>query len=256
MTPLPTEFLTRPLAHRGYHDLSNGIPENSRAAFEAAAGAGYGIELDVQLSADGEAMVFHDHDLDRVTGETGYVRQSRRSELEAMGLYGGTETIPALDDVLSLVAGRVPVLVEIKTLVEMERRDWYTLACAVASAVRQYHGQVAVMSFNPNVMDAFIAAAPGVPRGLTTCAFSSEDWPDIPVDVLARLRGVSDFDRLGATFISHCVSDLGNVRISELKAGGANVICWTVRSAREESKAREQADNITFEGYPARISAS
>ena len=255
MTPLPTEFLTRPLAHRGYHDQSAGVPENSRAAFEAAVGAGYGIELDVQLSADGEAMVFHDFLLDRLTVETGSVRRRRRSELAAIPLSGGPETIPALDEALGMVAGRAPVLVEIKKPGDAGPGDADTLERAVARAVSRYDGPVAVMSFNPNAVETFAAAAPNVPRGLTTCAFRSEDWPDLPEQALARLRDVPDYDRLGMTFVSHLVTDLDRPRVAELKARGASVLCWTVRSAEQEARARRIAHNITFEGYAAGIPA-
>ncbi len=256
MTPLPTEFLTRPLAHRGYHDRSLGIPENSRSAFEAAVDTGYGIELDVQFSADGEAMVFHDFTLDRLTVETGYVRRRRRSELEAVHLVGSAETIPALEEVLALVAGRVPVLVEIKTPRKAGMDAMGSLARAVARAMKPYDGPIAVMSFSPNAVDAFAAAAPRVPRGLTTCAFRSEDWPDTPYSELARLRDISAYDRLGVTFISHLATDLHRERVSELKAAGANVLGWTVRDARQEADVRRFADNITFEGYAAGIPAS
>ena len=256
MTPLPREFLTRPLAHRGYHDQTRGIPENSRLAFEAAAVAGYGIELDVQISADGEAMVFHDFQLDRLTAESGPVQKCRRSELEAMELQGGAETIPALDEVLALVAGRVPVLVEVKKPAETGISSTDSLERAIARAVIPYAGPVAVMSFNPYAVESFATAAPDIPRGLTTGAFRPEDWPDLSTETLTHLRDVSSYDRLKVTFISHCKSDLQSGRVAELKTHGAHVLCWTVLSAEQEMKARSVADNITFEGYPAVIPTS
>lgn len=256
MTPLPTEFLTRPLAHRGYHDRSIGVPENSKAAFEAAVTAGYGIELDVQLSVDGEAMVFHDFSLERLTSESGPVRLRRRSELETVEISGSGEAIPALDDILDLVAGRAPVLVEIKKHLIADTGDGDSLERAVARAANFCDGPVAVMSFCPNSIDAFAAAAPSVPRGLTTCPFQPQDWPDLPDVVLANLSAVSDYERLGVTFISHLVSDLRRPRIAELKASGTRVLCWTVRSEEQEAEARRIADNITFEGYSAGKSAS
>jgi len=252
MIPVPTEFLTRPLAHRGYHNRSLGIPENSRAAFGAAVDAGYGIELDVRLSADGEAMVFHDASLERLTSVPGFVRERRRSELELIGLCGSGETIPALDDVLALVAGRVPVLVEIKKTLDAYMGNGCSLERAVAHAVSSYDGPVAVMSFCPDAVEAFAKAAPDVPRGLTTCSFRSRDWPELHEEVLDRLRNVSAYDRLGVTFISHRVTALHHPRVAELKSLGAHVLCWTVRGREEEMKAREVAHNITFEGYAAR----
>ncbi|WP_427939351.1 glycerophosphodiester phosphodiesterase family protein [Achromobacter marplatensis] len=252
MTPLPKEFLSRPLAHRGYHNGGIGVPENSCAAFERAVVQGYGIELDVQLSADGEAMVFHDFGLERLTSESGLVRERGRSELGNIKLRDSAETIPALDEVLELIAGRKPVLVEIKRPVRTKTDDGNSLERAVARASNPYEGPVAVMSFCPNAVARFADAAPDIPRGLTTCPFRPQDWPDLPDDVLVGLRNVVDFDRLGATFISHQVADLSRPRVSELKVGGSPVLCWTVRSIEQEMEARRVAHNITFEGYAAR----
>ena len=110
--PLPAAFLERPIAHRALH--GPGRPENSRAAIRAAVAAGYGIEIDVQPSADGVAMVFHDADLDRLTGTAGPIRGRTAADLARLPLHGGDEGIPTLAEVLALVAGRVPLLVEIK----------------------------------------------------------------------------------------------------------------------------------------------
>jgi len=249
MTPLPQAFLTQPLAHRGYHDAGHGVPENSRAACAAAVDAGYGIELDVQLSADGHAMVFHDYDLDRMTPETGLVRAHTRAELQHIPLLGGAEGIPTLREILALVAGRVPLLVEIKDQDGAMLRDVGPLEAAVARAVTDYDGPVAVMSFNPFAVEAVLHHAPDIPRGLTTCGYQPNDWPNLPPHVFEHLREVPHYDRLGVTFISHRATDLNRPRIAELKKQGAHILCWTVRSAAQEAEARKVADNITFEGY-------
>ena len=124
--PLDPAFLTTPIAHRGLHDRAAGVIENSRAAVSAAVEAGYGIEIDLQLSADGEAMVFHDDELFRLTGESGPVRDRTAAALGAIELEGGGETIPTLAEILALVAGRAPLLIEAKdqslTLTEVEGR--------------------------------------------------------------------------------------------------------------------------------------
>ena len=112
--PLPDAFLGAPLAHRALHDVAAGRPENSREAIEAACAAGYGIEIDLQLSRDGQAMVFHDYDLKRLTGQPGPIRQRDAAELQAITLSGGATGIPTFAEVLDLVAGRVPLLIEIK----------------------------------------------------------------------------------------------------------------------------------------------
>ena len=114
MRPLPASFLSRPLAHRALHDVQDGRPENSLAAIRAAISAGYGIEIDLQLSKDGQAMVFHDYGLQRLTQEKGAVRQRTAAELSQIHLIGGDEGIPTFAEVLALVDGRVPLLVEFK----------------------------------------------------------------------------------------------------------------------------------------------
>lgn len=251
MTPLPLEFLSRPLAHRGYHDVTRGRPENSRASIRAALDAGYGVEIDVQLSQDGHAMVFHDYELDRLTPETGLVKIHRRAELQRFPLLGGKEGIPDLETVLDLVAGRAPVLIEIKDQDGAMMHDVGPLENEVARIVQAYDGPVAVMSFNPHAMDVFAAAAPDIPRGLTTCAYQPDDWPELPDEVFKHLREVPHYDRVGASFVSHLVTDLDRPRIAELKRNGAKILCWTVTSAEQEAEARKVADNITFEGYAA-----
>ena len=114
MTSLHPDFCRLPLAHRGLHDVKDGRPENSRASIRAAIAAGYGIEIDLQLSSDGCAMVFHDYDLARLTGQKGAIRQRAAQDLEQIALLGGTEGVPGFAEVLDLVAGQVPLLVELK----------------------------------------------------------------------------------------------------------------------------------------------
>ena len=111
---LPAAFLAAPIAHRGLHDRAAGVVENSRAAFAAAIAAGYGIEMDIQRSADGEAMVFHDDEMPRLTGLPGLVHDYTVAQLSATPLLDGGETVPTLAEVLALVAGRAPLLIEIK----------------------------------------------------------------------------------------------------------------------------------------------
>lgn len=243
--PLPEAFTRLPIAHRGYHDAASGIPENSRAAFRAAMVMGYAIELDVQLSADGLAMVFHDDTLDRMTDGTGPVRAQEAAALGGLMLKNGIDGISTLGEVLSDVHGEKPLLIEMKR----QREDRGKLEAAVADALKGYKGAVAVMSFDPEMIMAFGRLAPGVPRGLTTCAFEEDDAPDLTPQTRAALREIAFFDAAGATFISHDHQDLHNRRVTELKEKGTPVLCWTVRSASEEKIARDVADGVTFEGY-------
>ncbi|SLN64994.1 Glycerophosphoryl diester phosphodiesterase [Pseudoruegeria aquimaris] len=247
--PLPEGFLTAPLAHRALHDLAAGRPENSRAAIGAAVTAGYGIEIDVQLSRDGTAMIFHDYDLRRLTGEPGAVAQRSAAELSAIPLLGGREGIPTLAEGLACIAGRVPLLIEMKDQTGALAAGPDRLERAVAEALEGYEGPVAVMSFNPHAVAAFGALRPDLPRGLTTDAFDDEEWGLVPAATRARLRGIPDVAATGAGFISHDVRDLASPRVAALKSQGLHVLCWTVRSPAQEAEARRVADNITFEGY-------
>ncbi len=248
-------FLRAPLAHRALHDIALGRPENSRAAIHAAIAAGFGIEIDLQLSSDGQAMVFHDYALDRLTSETGPVRLRSAAELQAIQLTGGSEGIPTLPEVLEMVAGQVPLLVELKDQDGAMGSDVGPLEQATAAAVEHYSGALGLMSFNPNSVATLADLVPDVPRGLVTDEFNAQEWPLLNDSRRNELRGIPDFDRVGACFISHHATDLNRARVIELKHMGIPVLCWTVRSEVQECEARQVADNITFEGYAAKINA-
>lgn len=244
---LPDAFLTKPIAHRGLHGPDG--PENSLAAAQAAVDAGYGIELDIQPASDGTALVFHDYDLPRLTGTEGFIAALDPSALSGRLLLGTDQPIPTLRQFLDLVAGRVPLLIEIKDQDMRLGPQIGHLHRQVAEALQGYDGLVAVMSFNPHVVAAFHQLVPDVPVGLTSCAFDEKDWPGVSPETLRHLAGINDFDRCGACFISHDKNDLANPRVDALKAQGVPVLCWTIRSPEEEALARRMADNITFEGY-------
>lgn len=247
MTALPELFLDRPIAHRALH--GDNRPENSLEAIEAACANGYGIEIDLQLSKDDQAMVFHDYDLRRLTGKSGPVRQQTAAELGEIPLTGGQSCIPTLAQVLDLVNGRAPLLIELKDQDGGLGPDIGPLESATATALAGYDGPVALMSFNPHSVARLAELCPDRPRGLTSCAYAKTDWPLIRTARLEELRDLPDIDRIGASFVSHQHTDLGNPRIAALKAAGLHILCWTIRSAQEEVTARQIADNVTFESY-------
>ncbi|WP_339821057.1 glycerophosphodiester phosphodiesterase family protein [Sulfitobacter dubius] len=245
---LPSAFLNVPLAHRALHDLAAGRPENSRVAVRAAVEAGFGIEIDLQLSADGKAMVFHDYGLERLTAERGALRLRDAEALAKIPLKGGDEGIPTLEEILDLVAGRVPLLVEFKDQDGSMGPDVGALETAAAGPLAAYRGDLAVMSFNPYSVRELSRLLPDVPRGLTTSGYRADEWP-LPTATCDRLREIPDYADCGACFISHEADDLSRSRVAELKAGGAAVLCWTIRSQAEEDIARQVAQNVTFESY-------
>ncbi|NUB46032.1 phosphodiesterase [Fertoebacter nigrum] len=253
--PLPPVFRTTPVAHRALHDRSAGRPENSRAAVLAAVEAGYAIEIDLQRSADGQAMVFHDYDLNRLTTATGPLAIRTAAELATIRLTDAQDGIPTLPQILSVIAGRVPLLIEIKDQDGAMGPDVGPLESATAQALTGYEGPVAVMSFNPHSMAAMARLAPHIPRGLTTSAFDPAAWGPLPAHVCDQLRDIPDYDRVGASFISHEWGDLARPRVAAMKSAGAAILCWTIRSPTAEATARAIADNITFEHYAAALPA-
>jgi len=239
-------FLLPPIAHRGLH--GEGRSENSVAAFEAAIERGYGIELDVQLSADGEAMVFHDYELSRLTIETGPTRQKTAAELGALTLSDGSN-IQTLESVLKQVSGQVAVLVEIKDQDGAMGDNIGSLEERVAEVLNAYRGPVAVMSLNPHAIYHMKRLSPNVPRGLVTCRFSKEDWPLLPRDRAAELAEIPDFEATGSSFVSHHFKNLDGPAVNRIRQSGDPVLSWTILSEDDEHEARRLADNITFEGY-------
>jgi glycerophosphoryl diester phosphodiesterase len=220
-----------PFAHRGLH--GQGRVENSRAAFQAAIDAGHGIELDVQVSRDGEAMVYHDYQLDRLTGESGDVAGRTAAQLGAIRLSGTGESIPTLREVLQLVAGRVPVLIEVKA----PDRGVARLCLAVFRALEGYRGPLGVMSFNPEVPRWFAAHAPRVLRGLVVTEQGKKR-------LRGRLERAFAFWRSGAQFLAYDIRDLPS-RFARKR--GVPVFTWTVRSEADRARAALHADQIIYE---------
>lgn len=247
MSPLPDSFLTRPLAHRALHGA--GRPENSRAAIAAAIAQGFGVEIDIQRSRDGVPMVFHDYDLRRLTLDSGPIAQRSAAELASIPLVDGDETVPTLQEILTLIDGQVPVLIEIKDQDGALGASLSGLERAVADLLLDYPGDAAVMSFNPNAVQLMSRYLPDRPTGLVTCAFNAEHWPTIPAPTRQRLAQIPDFEISGASFVSHNHHELTDSRIAELKTEGVPILCWTITSCEQEALARQVADNITFEGY-------
>lgn len=250
MSALPAAFLAAPIAHRGLHDLAAGQAENSLSAILAAAAAGYGVEIDVQRSADGEAMVFHDATLDRMTAERGPVAARTAAELGRIGLRGRGEPIPTLEAALRALSGRVPLLVEIKDQGgRFDETGVGPLERRVAALLRDYPGPVAVMSFNPASVAEMARLSPGTPRGVVAGA-AHRYAGSVRPESLAR---AADAERLGAAFVTYEWRLLPTPATDALRAAGLRLLSWTIRSEAEERAARAVSDNVTFEGYAAAI---
>jgi len=250
VSAVPPGFWAQPFAHRGLHDGGAGRPENSLAAFDAAIAHGYAIELDVQASADGEAMVFHDYAMKRLTGQEGRINAHSAAELRAIGLTGGG-TIPDLETVLRRIDGRAPVLVEIKdqsgafgeTDGVLERR-----VCAVVRGCA-HPESCAIMSFNPYSVLAAKTHAPAIARGLVSYDFEHPHDAHVEAGHRRALAEMAMLERCDAGFVSYGVENLSTPPVEKLRERGVPVICWTVRSAAQAHGVRGLCDQITFEGY-------
>jgi glycerophosphoryl diester phosphodiesterase len=231
-------LVARPFAHRGLH--GEGRIENSRAAFAAAVATGHGIELDVQASLDGEAMVIHDYELERLTGGTGPVSSRTVAQLGGLRLKGSGETIPTLTEVLELIGSRVPLLIEVKA----PDRHVVRLCLAVVRALAGYRGDVGVMSFNPEVARWFGRHAPRVLRGLVVSESGKRGLKGRWERHLALWRGKPDF-------LAYDIRDLPSRFAARERKRGLPVLTWTVRSDTDRAAAATHADQIVYEKiYP------
>lgn len=226
-------------AHRGLH--GPGAPENSRAAFAAAIAGGYGIELDVQRSSDGLPVVFHDDALDRLTADAGPVARRSAAQLGEISLAGTLETIPTLRQVLAEVAGRVPVLIEVKS-------DRDTRVAALCLAVRRvlegYTGPHAVMSFDPRVAHWYGKHSPHTVRGLVVSEGEDRALP-------GKLRRRMALWHARPDFLAYDIRDLPSRFAAGQRRRGLPVVTWTVCSAEHRERAAAYADADIFEGVAA-----
>ena len=240
-------LVRRPIAHRGLHDLKNGVVENTAAAFACAIEQGYAIECDLQLTSDGEAIVFHDDVLDRLTTGTGPVKAQTARALGNFAFKSGTDRIQTLSELLDQVSGKVPLIVEIKS-------HWngdHALAGRAIEALEGYRGPYGVMSFDPEIVAAVRAQSPRTVRGIVTDRTIDPFYDTLP---LARRLGLRYFTHMSQTmphFISYRWMDLPFPPVTAFRAAGRPVISWTIRSPEAAFEARRYSDQITFEGFLA-----
>lgn len=223
-------------AHRGLH--GPGVPENSPAAFAAAIERGMGIECDVQRSSDGQAMVFHDWELDRLTNEAGLVASLPAAQLGRVQLTGGSDTIPTLRQVLDQIAGRVPLLIEVKS-----RKDIRipVLCLAVLRVLEGYRGEHAVMSFDPRVPKWFKIHAPQTVRGLVVTEENDQT-------LIGRMRRRMALWLASPDFLAYDIRDLPSRFAAAQRKRGLPIASWTIRSAELRERAALHADAPIAEG--------
>lgn len=235
-------LFSKPIAHRGLHNAE--LPENSLGAFENAIQNGYPIELDVRLTDDGKVVVFHDDALSRMTGKDGYVSKISSDALNEYKLLDGekkpsTYCIPTFEETLSVVAGRVPLLIEIKnsgSVGPLEKK--------VTSILSSYTGKFAVQSFNPLSIQYFKDNMPDVPRGVLSCFFTKKDVKGFIKRRLLKTLALNKYAK--PDFVSYCADDLPNRYVSKTKLP---VLAWTVSCNEKAERLCTVANNIIFERF-------
>jgi glycerophosphoryl diester phosphodiesterase len=243
-----SDWLTaQPLAHRGLHDASAGIVENTVAAFSAAMAAGYGMETDLQISADGEAMVHHDDALGRLTEGSRFLADLTAAEIKAVRFKESSGRILTLGELCDLVAGRVTLLLELKSHFDGDAR----LAKRTVDVLSAYSGPVAVMSFDPDLIEAVRHAAPGLRRGIVSERnYSHPEWKQLPLSRKRDMTWLLHAPRSRPQFIAYSVKDLpAAVPLLARTVFGLPLLTWTVRGKDDRRLAARWADQIIFEGW-------
>jgi len=244
------DWLTaRPVAHRGLHDAASGIIENTASAFSAALAGGYGIETDLQISADGEAMVYHDDALGRLTEGVSRLADMSAAQIKAVRFKTGNARILALGELCDLIAGRTTILLELKSRFDGDTR----IVNRTADVLAAYHGPVAVMSFDPQLVESVRHAAPALVRGIVAERhYTHSEWAMLPSSTRLSMAWLLHSPRSRPQFIAYSVRDLpAVVPLVARTILGLPLLSWTVRTDRDRQTAARWADQIIFEGWRA-----
>lgn len=234
-------LIERPIAHRGL--FNSNYPENSLSAFENAVKNNYGIELDIQFTKDKKIVVFHDDNLERMTNDKRNVNELLYEELRNLKLLNSNESIPLFEDVLSLVNGKVPLIIEIKNcdnIIELGQETYKLL--------KNYKGKFAVESFNPFVLEWFKNNAKEVIRGQLSGNYKNYNSNLKSYQKLAMTYMLLNF-KSKPHFIAYDLCALPNIRVSNLRKKGIPIITWTVKNKNDMEKAYKYADNIIFDSF-------
>ncbi len=243
----PAWLTARPVAHRGLHDASRGIIENMPAAAEAAIAGNFAIECDIQLTADGEAMVHHDDELGRLTEGSGALLKQTAAELKAVPFKGTAERMMTIADLCTLVAGRVPLVIEVKSHFDGDRK----LVRRMAEVLSSYAGPAVGMSFDPDQVIALRKLIPNRPRGIVAERhYSLEDWPEASEAQRRDMTHLRHFLRTRPDFVAYFVNELPSPAPWIARhVFGCPLLTWTVRTAEQRQRAARHADQMIFEGF-------
>jgi len=243
----PAWLTARPVAHRGLHDISRGIVENMPGAVRAATAGNFAIEVDIQLTADGEAMVHHDDALGRLTEGSGLLLQKTASELKAIKFKNTDERMMSLADLCTLVAGRVPLVVEVKSHFDGDRK----LVRRMAQVLSSYSGPVVGMSFDPDQVLALREIVPNLPRGIVAQRNYDDDyWKKLTQEQRDSMLYLRHGFRTRPHFVAFWVNQLpAPAPWIARNVFGCPLLAWTVRTPEQRARAASYADQMIFEGF-------
>jgi glycerophosphoryl diester phosphodiesterase len=242
------DWLTaRPIAHRGLHDRARGIIENMPAAAQAAVSGNFGIECDIQLTADGEAMVHHDDALGRLTEGSGALLGMTSGQLRAVKFKDTSERMMSLGDLCALVDGRVPLVIEVKSHFDGDRK----LVRRMSKVLASYSGPVAGMSFDPDQVLALREKMPALPRGIIAQRnYDDDDWKKLTPEQRESMLHLRRAFRTRPHFVAYRVDDLpAPAPWIAHNIFGLPLLTWTVRTPEERARAARYADQMIFEGF-------
>ncbi len=245
-TPGLDWLIARPVAHRGLHDAAAGVIENTPTAFASAIAGNYAIECDLQLSADGEAMVFHDDTLERLTEGSGQLAALSSAELKHVPFRASSDHMITLGELCDLVAGQATLVIEVKSHFDGDRR----LVKRAADVLAGYRGPAALMSFDPGPMAALRTLAPQLPRGIVAERhYRHREWGHLSARAKRALAYFAHALDTRPQFIAYSVKDLpATLPRAARSILGLPLLTWTVRTAEDRERANRYADQIIFEG--------
>lgn len=243
----PEWLTTRPVAHRGLHDNARGIVENMPGAAQAAVAGNFGIECDIQLTSDGEAMVHHDDALGRLTEGSGALLGMTAAELRAIKFKDTSERMMSLAELCALVAGRVPLVIEVKSHFDGDRK----LVTRMAEVLKSYRGPAVGMSFDPDQVIALRETMPQLPRGIVAeTTYNAADWPEATPAQLQGMLHLRHAFRTRPHFVAYWVDELPAAAPWIARhIFGLPLLTWTVRSEGQRAKAARHADQMIFEDF-------
>jgi glycerophosphoryl diester phosphodiesterase len=243
----PDWLTARPVAHRGLHDRSRGIVENMPGAAQAAIDGNFGIECDIQFTADGEAMVHHDDALGRLTDGSGALLGLTAAQLKAIKFKDTSERMMSLGDLCALVAGRVPLVVEVKSHFDGDRK----LVARMSAVLASYRGPVVGMSFDPDQVVALRELMPELPRGIVAeRTYEAADWPEATPAQREGMLHLRHAFRTRPHFVAFWVDELpAPAPWIARNIFGLPLLTWTVRTPEQRERAARYADQMIFEGF-------